>query len=543
MIRVFLFFLAVAALALAAAWVADRPGDVAIAWLGYRIETSITVAGLALVLIVAGAMLLWSILRTLLSAPGKLARRIAERRANKGQFAISRGLVAIGAGDMHAARRFADQAKRYAPDEPLALLLEAQTAQLAGDRDAAEHSFRLMAGRSETKLLGLHGLFVEARRRDDGAAARVYAEEAAKTAPALTWASQAVLESRSAQGDWPGALAALESMMRAGQLDKPTYRRRRAVLLTGRALSRDGDRETAKAQVLEAVKLCPELVPAAALAGRFLFEAGEVRKATRVLEAAWRVAPHPDLAFAHAHLHPADSARERLNRVRTLARMAPDSPESALALARAAIEAQEFAAAREALKPLLQEPTQRVATLMAELEEAESGDVGRARAWMAKAVHAAPDPAWTADGYVSDKWLPVSPVTGRLDAFEWKVPVATLSPPGPLIESAETRPPLIAPAEATPAMPAAPAPPAAPAVAPRPGADIVSLPNVAATPPGPDAAPAKPKSGLEHAAPEGARPEPVIPLVHAPDDPGPEPEREVEPAVESQPRTWRSLFG
>ena len=38
---------------------------------------------------------------------------------------------------------------------------------------------------------------------------------------------------------------------------------------------------------------------------------------------------------------------------------------------------------------------------MAEIEEAE-GDVGRSREWMARAMRAAPDPAWTADGVVSD---------------------------------------------------------------------------------------------------------------------------------------------
>ena len=63
--------------------------------------------------------------------------------------------------------------------------------------------------------------------------------------------------------------------------------------------------------------------------------------------------------------------------------------------------------------------------LMAELEGLE-GDEGRAREWMARALNAARDPAWTADGFVSDRWLPVSPVSGRLDAFQWKVPVADL---------------------------------------------------------------------------------------------------------------------
>ena len=63
---------------------------------------------------------------------------------------------------------------------------------------------------------------------------------------------------------------------------------------------------------------------------------------------------------------------------------------------------------------------------MAEIERTEHGDSGRARAWTLRAVRALHDPVWTADGYVSDKWRPVSPVSGRLDAFQWQTPVAAL---------------------------------------------------------------------------------------------------------------------
>ena len=74
--------------------------------------------------------------------------------------------------------------------------------------------------------------------------------------------------------------------------------------------------------------------------------------------------------------------------------------------------------------------------LMAEIERTEHGDSGRARAWTLRAVRALHDPAWTADGYVSDRWRPVSPVSGRLDAFQWQTPVAALpSDRGDAIES------------------------------------------------------------------------------------------------------------
>ena len=60
---------------------------------------------------------------------------------------------------------------------------------------------------------------------------------------------------------------------------------------------------------------------------------------------------------------------------------------------------------------------------MARIEGEQHGHAGRVREWLARAVNAPRDPAWTADGVVSDRWAPVSPVTGALDAFRWRVPV------------------------------------------------------------------------------------------------------------------------
>ncbi|MEA2979107.1 MAG: HemY protein, partial [Alphaproteobacteria bacterium] len=344
MIRVLLFLALVAAIAFGVVWMADRPGDVAIVWQGYRIETSVMVAVVAVAIVALLAIMVWSIWRTILRSPDLIAMFLSHRRGVRGYLAISRGLVAVGAGDAPAAKRAANEAGRIAPGEPLALLLNAQVAQLAGDRAAAEHAFRAMAERSDTKLLGLRGLYIEAQRRKDAPAARAYAEEAANAAPALGWAGQAALEFRCAAGDWAAALSALDRNSRYGLIDKNEYKRQRAVLLTARALAAaDGERDRARTLALDAVKLAPDLVPAAELAGRLLGEAGELRRAMRIIEKAWAANPHPDLAETYAHLRPGDSARERLARVQSLALKAPGHVESALAVARAALDAQDFA--------------------------------------------------------------------------------------------------------------------------------------------------------------------------------------------------------
>ena len=525
MIRVVSFLIVVGVLSLAVAWLADRPGDVLITWQGLRIETSLLVLSAAALALVVFLLLLWSLIRTVWRSPKFFANLRRHRRGVRAYEAISNGLVAVGSGDIAAARRLAAEVNRIAPGEPLALLLTAQAAQLSGDRHAADHAFRTMASRPDTKTFGLHGLYVEAQRREDLASARAYAEEAARTAPALSWASRAVLEFRCATGDWAGALALLERGK--GALDKAIYRRQRAVLLTGQALAaEENDRDSAKASALEAVKLAPTLVPAAALAGRMLAEGGDLRKASRIVAKAWRAGPHPQLAQVYAELRFGDAARDKLNRIDALVKKTPGHLESALAVARAAIDAREFGRARAVLAPYLSAPTRRIALIMAELERADHNDEGRAREWVARALHATPDPQWTADGYVSDRWLPISPVTGRLDSFEWRVPLTgILSPPVIEPEAAET------PEEAKVGQAEIASTQSEPEPPPRVRESRPALERPAATPPA--------RRPARRATPKA---EPVIPLVHAPDDPGPEDTEENEPQPAPQNGGWRKIL-
>ncbi len=543
MFRIILFLVLIALAAAGAAWVADQTGDVTLSWGGWRVVTTLPVFVFAFGVAAIAATLAWTLLRTVWRMPDRIRRGRHARRQARGRHAITQGLLAIGHGDSTAARAHAEVARRHAAHDPLALLLHAQSAQLDGDRAGAQRAFRAMAEREDTRLLGLRGLFIEAQRADDPVAAVMIAEEALKLAPSSTWASHAVLGFRCARGDWNGALAILDNNLAAGLIQKPAYRRQRGVLLTARALELEHvDRDRSRDSVMEAVKLAPTLIPAAVLASKYDSEAHQVRRAMRMVEAAWLTQPHPDLADAYAHVRLGDSARQRLVRVETLAAKSPGHLEGALAIARAAIDASEFARAREALAPFVDAPTQRVAMLMAEIERLEHGDSGRARAWTLRAVRARHDPAWTADGYVSDRWRPVSPVSGRLDAFQWKTPVAALpSDKGAAIEASPFEEAMLAPPRVEPSDEAAEQPNGESVVTPLPAAAQDNSPaqpiavepaplELSAPPPPP--LPAEPITVT--AAPlfrartdipgmmdrNAAGMAAVIPIVRAPDDPG-----------------------
>jgi len=499
MIRLLLFLAALALAAYGLTWLAENPGQVALTWRGVEYDVSLmvalgVVAGLAILLSLA-----WGIIRFVFRLPSLVSLAAKARRREKGYAALSRGMVAVGSGDARAASRHAAEARKALGDEPLAKLLRAQAAQLAGDRAGAAAAFREMLDHPQTHALGLRGLHIEARRSGDHEAALQYAMRAHRHA-ALPWAGQAVLDDRAAHGDWAGALAIVESNAAAKLIDKPTANRWRAVLETAMAQQlAERDAKAALALAQEACALAPGLVPAAALCGRLTAVHGDYRRASKIIEAAYRQTPHPDLAAVYLRLRPGDSAADRLSRARALARLAPFDSESQIAVGRAALEARDLAAARAALAPLLApgapngRPSARVCLLMADVEEA-AGAEGATREWLARAARAPRDRTWVADGVISDRWAPVSP-SGALDAFVWRTPEERLSAPEPPVAPAPTPaepPALVASSPVESAKPPTPTPAAAPesVAAPKPepprgAATIVLLPSTAPDDPGP----------------------------------------------------------
>ncbi|WP_029074902.1 heme biosynthesis protein HemY [Kaistia adipata] len=429
MIRILVYVALVFAIAAGFAWLADRPGAIALTWQGYEIQTSLMVAAVALaVLFVALAIVLWLILAAV-RAPRLFGGWLSGRKRDRGYRALSRGMIAIGAGDLKRAKRFSTESQKILKGEPLTLLLTAQTAQLSGDGAGARAAFETMLDEPETRLLGLRGLYVEAQRSGEHEAARHYAEEAAKAAPGVAWAGTALFDDQAAHGEWQAALTTLGANLHAKLIERGRAHRLRAVLLTARGMEQEAaSPEEARAAAQEAAKLAPGLVPATTLAARLLTRQGDIKRAVRLIETAWRHEPHPELAEAYGAVRAGDSALDRLKRAQRLATLRPGHLESRLAVARAAIDARDWPLARRELAAIDEKDrTERFCLLMAEIEEGPDGNRGHVREWLSRAVRAPRDPQWMADGYVFPAWAPISPITGRLDAFEWRTPTVALA--------------------------------------------------------------------------------------------------------------------
>lgn len=426
--RILIYIVEVAVLIAIAVWLADRPGLVEIEWQGYRIETSVGILALVFFLLavtVAGLYTLWRWLRR---RPGEWSVRRRLSRQDAGLQALSDGLVAIAAGDVDKARKQTRRAGGMLDHAPLTLLLEAQTAQIAGDHAGARRSFEAMLDNPETEFLGLRGLIVDALRENDDTRALSYARRAYALKPRTPWVLDTMISLHSRAGDWREAQRLVEESRKAKGSDSGAGNRQQAALLTERARSARaaGQLADAYAQARKANELDADLVPASELVARMVAEDGRARRARKVLERAWGRTPHPDLLRAYLDLAVDDAAPlARYKAVETLVKPARTHPESRLALAEAALDAKLWGEARKLLDTLAEsDPSVRVFQLRARLADEDTEDNSGSDTWLEKAAAADADPAWVCGecGTVADEWSAVCGNCGSFATLGWKRP-------------------------------------------------------------------------------------------------------------------------
>lgn len=425
--RALFYVIEVAVVVAIAVWLANRPGAVVVDWQGWRIETSVGILALALFVVVVLAAMLYSAWRWLRRQPHELSAARRHRREASGYRALTDGLAAVAAGDAAAARKLARRADSLLKSPPLTLLLSAQAAQLDGDEATARRCFEQMLERPETEFLGLRGLILQALRDGDDARALDYAQRAYPLQPAAPWLLDTLVSLHSKAGRWRAAQKLVEEAQRRKRLPAEVGRRQQAVLLTERARGalNIGALADAFEQVRRAHDLDPTLPPAAELLARLVADDGRVRRARKVLERTWRVAPHPSLAAAYLDILNSAEPLDRYRAITQLTKDNRDHPESRFALAEAAVAAKLWGEARQHLEALESAaPTARVYRLWAHLTEQETHDDAAARRWIDRAAEADADTAWVCAscGTVADEWSAVCGHCGDFATAEWKQP-------------------------------------------------------------------------------------------------------------------------
>lgn len=448
MLRLIVFLVVVAALVGVGVWFAERPGDVTVTWLGWRVDTTVPVLLVFMLALLGALALAYRFLAGLVRAPRRLRSHRRESRQRKGYMALTDGLAAVAAGDARLARKQARRADHLLGSPPMTLLLSAQAAQLSGDAAEAKRHFQAMLDRSETAFLGLRGLLTQALKDGDHVAALDYARRAHAMNPEADWLTKTLFDLQARAGLWTEAQATLDTAARRGLFPRDEVARKRAIILheRSRAAESDGDRRAAIKLAREAHAADGALVAAAVQLARLLVEEDKPRKAAAVLEESWARSPHPDLARAYMDLWRNEDALKRVKHAERLLQAAPQAAESHAVAGEAALAAQLWGQARKHLQAAAElRPTAGVYRLLARVEEEEPGDAAAARDWLAKAAEAPPDRLWLCRecGTTPETWSALCGHCGAFDSIAWSAPLhvpgrPSLMPPPPSAAASET---------------------------------------------------------------------------------------------------------
>lgn len=440
LIKVLLFVAAIAALTIGAGLLLDTGGGIRIAVAGYEFTfgpLQAVIAGLLLVLLVWLLMklvgLIVAVLRFVNGDETAISRYFDRNRERKGYQALAEGMMAIASGEGRIALARASKAEKYLDKPELTTLLTAQAAELAGDTKRATAAYKALLGDQSTRFVGIRGLMQQKLTEGDTATALKLAEKAFALKPKHADTQDVLLKLQAERADWKGARTTLGAKLKSGELPRDVYRRRDAVLALqeARVVMDDASPIDAREAAIEANKLSPDLIPAAAMAARSYTLKGEIKNAVRVLKKAWEVLPHPDLAAAFAEIEPEEQPAARLKRFKVLTSLRPDDPETMMLLAELNIAAEDFPSARRALGDLATRlPTGRSVALMAAIERGEGADDAVVRGWLAKAMAAPRGPQWCCDKCqaIHAAWAPICDNCGGFDTLSWRIPAAGSAP-------------------------------------------------------------------------------------------------------------------
>lgn len=191
---------------------------VQITWDQYLVELSLQTLAIALVTIVIvllGIFWAWGKIRGL---PLRFQEFRKNRQRDAGYRALTRGMVAVAAGEQFAAQKAAKQAESLLQDPPLTMLLSAQSAQLGGDELAASKYFRRMLEHPELAFLGWRGLIMLAVRAGNTDEAQKLIAEAELRFPKQPWLIEQALDFEEKKGNTQKALSLVQRAKRVGAL-------------------------------------------------------------------------------------------------------------------------------------------------------------------------------------------------------------------------------------------------------------------------------------------------------------------------------------
>ncbi len=391
MIRLALYITLAILLALGAVWLADNPGSLLIHWQSHEIRMTVAIFGL---LILLYTILCWYIFKLYrwfrTDNPLKSPKRMESRR-QKGLTELDLGWAALAVQDRAAALKHGKKARGLLPEHngPLRLLLRVSTGK------AQKDCLRRLEENPNCKISALKFRLDQESSPQDSLA---ILQEMRELRPENIWVSRKIFDISAQTHNWAEAKQELAGLSKSKAIDAESQKHLSGVINYCQALEADlsGQKKPACDFALQALKNAPAFTPAALLLARLYLAQGDKSKARKIIEATWKICPHPDLGQFFLDIKPMESPSEKFRRIQKFTALNDSHLHSLHLLAKVSLDTAHWGEAKQALEKILAGniATHETYHLLSRLEILQKNDQQAAEAHLASAAGAAPDPVW-----------------------------------------------------------------------------------------------------------------------------------------------------
>lgn len=418
------FFLGLSVICIIGVLLVSYPGDVKFDWFGYSVTLPVGLFIACLFTVFCFFYLAISIWKWLWSLPSTYLKNLQKKRGQRANSLLIDGLSAIAAGQNQEAKEIIEVASELLPDNPLVQFIAAQASYTTGDEETAIKQYSTLLKEKRTAFLGLKGLILQAKNKDDHRLAQEYIEKAIQLRPDSPWIQDEYLASAvylAQKGIFPKS----EKNKSTKYISKQRLARHQAIIywlkLQGGQYLNVSEKEKLHLKIFE---LAPDWTLNVQNLVEYYLSNQSYSKAQKILLDAFKYHPHRALgALWDSVFH----ELEPIDRYRTMEKLIisqENHPESLVSLTIGAMKAQLWGQAKEHLDHLLSFGYTRTScNLMAELMELQHPEnFDFAREWWQRASQIAADYEWQCNSCHSSfsNWQPVCNHCKSIDQIYWQ---------------------------------------------------------------------------------------------------------------------------
>lgn len=422
------FFLGLTIICIIGIFLVSYPGDVKFEWLGYSITLPIGLFITCSLVIFGLFFLTIHIWKWLWNLPSNYIKNLQKKRSQRANNLLLDGLSAIAAGQNQEAKEIIEVACELLPDNPLAQFIAAQASYTTGDEEVAIKQYTAMLKDKRTSFLGLKGLILQAKNKEDYRLTQEYISKAIQLRPDSPWIQDEYLSSTiylAQKGIFPKS----EKNKATKYITKQRWARHQAIIywfkLQNKQYINSNEKEKLHLKIFE---LAPDWTLNVQNLVEHYLNNHAYSKAQKVLLDAFKLHPHRALgALWDSVFH----EMEPIDRYRTMEKLTVNQenhPESLVSLAISAMKAQLWGQAKEHLERLLSYGYTRTScNLMAELMELHHPEhFDLAREWWQRASQISADYEWQCNNCHSSfaNWQPICSHCKGIDQIYWQQTVA-----------------------------------------------------------------------------------------------------------------------